>query len=886
MSRPLALLAVLLLAAPAAAILNAPIKLQDIIDKLPSIFVAEVDAVDADKATAVFVPKDDLKGKAEFARIPVNLKDGITAAAKKADHTKVILERLAKGRKLILFVKKDGDSYSAWGFVEGTWFQLAGTADKDDTKTVRWAFLNCEPALRGTFKGTTDELRAVVADVVAGKAKAPAPDLKEKPGFGPTVEEEKKKEQAQVPLSPGGEGLGVRGNRVTGVPLTPSPSPPGERGTYTAGPLFGVIPSTVFVAPLAVLAAIFPATFGGLANGFRRWRAFMMVVSVNGILAAVYFFTQKLLPDQWWASPTSFTALLLFVVALGLLWAGRRYRAAVAADPAETDPPAWKDAFALLGFAAASVLVVFAVVYIGQWILTGSPFGLPFAEVVSLLFQLPTRELTAGIVGLIAAACYLGYRTTRAPEVGPFDRTRLAGESVALSAMLLFGGVMLTVGLPRSGPAATAALEFGDEDLPEGEGTGPDRRLLGGRGGLRVPVGESPIKLTDATVWYESPDVEEIVSGVALTPTHAYFGGMKDAIFRKGAIACIDRATGKQKWVYTDPELRTVYCTPLVAGGRVYCGEGLHTDPECRMLCLDAESGQKLWEFRTASHTEGTPAVADGRVYFSAGDDGLYCLTTEGAEVWHYRGKEQGLHVDTPVVLADGRVYAGSGYQSFAAFCLDAASGAEVWKKELPLRSFGPPVVSGDRVIFGIGTGALLVDLSTEPEPGRPPELTPAGGVLCLNAADGETVWKHDLDRSAHTQLAADGRAVYAASRDGWLYALDRGTGKRLWRFSYGEPLTTGTAAASYTKAKMSLAVYCVHPAGRVQAHDPLTGRLYWVRAVDQFTPREVSVSGPPAVEKVNGWDTREVFVPVTLTNKNNGDKRAAVVKFVDRLAE
>jgi outer membrane protein assembly factor BamB len=312
----------------------------------------------------------------------------------------------------------------------------------------------------------------------------------------------------------------------------------------------------------------------------------------------------------------------------------------------------------------------------------------------------------------------------------------------------------------------------------------------------------------------------------------------------------------------------------------------LHTDPHCRLLCLDAESGQKLWEFQTESHTEGTPVVADGRVYFSAGDDGVYCLTTDGVKVWHYRGKEQGLHIDTPVVLANGRVYAGSGYTTLAAVCIDATTGAEVWKKELPYRSFGNPAVSGDRVYFGIGTGRLAEDLNSEPEPGRPPERTPAGAVLCLNAADGETVWKADLDRPAHTQLTADGRAVFVASRDGWLYALNRTTGKTLWRFSYGDPLTTGTAAATYTQAKLTLAVYCVHPAGRVQAHDPLTGKVYWARAVGQFTERTAEVTGPPTVEKVNGWTTREVFVPVTLTNKNNGDRRAAVVKFVDTLLE
>nr|MCU0705945.1 PQQ-binding-like beta-propeller repeat protein [Fimbriiglobus sp.] len=598
----------------------------------------------------------------------------------------------------------------------------------------------------------------------------------------------------------------------------------------------------------------------GLAGGFRRWRAFMTVVSVNGLLAAVYFFTQKHLPNQWWASPTAFSAVLVGVVFLGLLWAGRRYRAAVVADPAEADPPTWKDVFALLGFAAASVLIVFAVVYVGDWWMTGTLFGQPFANVAALLFQLPSRELTAGVVGLLAGAAYLAYRTGK-----PADRTRVAGETAALAAMLLFGGVMLTLGVPRTGTTVAGIVEGTD---------------------AAMSVNDSPIKLTDAAVWFESPDVEEVLSGVALTPTHAYFGGLKDSTFRKGAIVCVDRATGKQKWAYTDNDLRAVFCTPVVANGRVYCGEGLHTDPHCRLLCLDAATGQKLWQFETESHTEGTPVVADGRVYFAAGDDGVYCVTTDGARVWHYPGRPQGLHVDTPVVVVGGRVYAGSGYNTFAAFCLEATTGAEVWKKELPLRSFGPPVVNGDRIFYGVGTGALMVDLSTELEPGRPPETRAAGAVVCLNTADGETIWKEDLDRSAHTQLTADGRAVFASSRDGWLYALDKTTGKRLWRFGYGTPLTTGTAAASYTKAGLSLAVYCVHPAGMVQAHDPLTGKVYWGRGVNQFTDREASVSGPPTVEKVGGWATREVFVPATLTNKNNRATRAAILRFVDQLAE
>ena len=73
-------------------------------------------------------------------------------------------------------------------FTNGTWFQVLGQTDGDQT---RWAFTHCEIYLRRTFKGTTDELKQTVADVLAGKAKAPPPNPKEPPGLGPTLDESK-----------------------------------------------------------------------------------------------------------------------------------------------------------------------------------------------------------------------------------------------------------------------------------------------------------------------------------------------------------------------------------------------------------------------------------------------------------------------------------------------------------------------------------------------------------------------------------------------------------------------------------------------------------------------------------------------------------------------
>ena len=94
-----------------------------------------------------------------------------------------------------------------------------------------------------------------------------------------------------------------------------------------------------------------------------------------------------------------------------------------------------------------------------------------------------------------------------------------------------------------------------------------------------------------------------------------------------------------------------VAATPVVAGGRVYHGEGLHTDSDRRLFALDLGTGKPAWPnpFATTSHTEGTPRVVDGRIYLPAGDDGLHCVSAaEGTKVWHFRGFEQGLHIDTP----------------------------------------------------------------------------------------------------------------------------------------------------------------------------------------------------------------------------------------------
>src|SRR5262249_20724530 len=145
------------------------------------IFVAKVEQLLPEKPALVLSVKDDLKGKAEYRRLPV-----VVMVDRRAEHENYIpqiMKRLAAGQDLILFAKENGKRTIVFGFSNGSWFHIAGQrVDKD---RVAWSLVSGEPLLRQTFSGTTEELRQLVADCLAGKRKSPDVNEMVKPGFGP-----------------------------------------------------------------------------------------------------------------------------------------------------------------------------------------------------------------------------------------------------------------------------------------------------------------------------------------------------------------------------------------------------------------------------------------------------------------------------------------------------------------------------------------------------------------------------------------------------------------------------------------------------------------------------------------------------------------------------
>lgn len=843
-------LLMLLAPSPSDAVIMKLTPLKEIISTEDWIFVTIVERVEPDRPGVVLRFAENLKGKAPFERLAVNL-TGDTEA-KQGNHTQIFLQRLAPKQQVILFTHQRGKRYIAFGFTEGSWFQMHGLID-ESTKTVRWAFQHGEPYLRRTFKGTSAELRQVILDGLAGKKEPPVPNEKEKPGFGePTVPMPKTTEE-KPPQS-----WGEKIFPILAIEKAPTPRQTGFSGSTT---LFAVIPTAVLAGPIALLAALFPGLFARLAIALKRWRAFLVIASTTSTLAFVYFWLRGYLPGTPWFGPQAFLLLMTTITAIGTLWAGRRYRRMATEDAAITLPPSRTEVRSLLGVAAALTITFGCVAYFGE---------------AALLLDAPWRELVLIGLGLWAGLLYIGWRKATTPAAVSSPQVSLSTETAALGAMTLVSLTLLLLTWPRSSQVqvefATALGEASEPALP---------------------------RLREVKILYRCNEPGGIAATPLVVDDTIYVGiAHEKANDFYGSIAAIDVKTGQERCprFTNDDDLKPVFSGVTHAQGRLYVGEGFHQNQGCKLFLLNASNLQPLpgaTAVETNSHTEGTPQLLGNQVVFAAGDDGVWSAdATTGKKLWQYPPQSKTLHVDTPITIVGSRIYAGSGYRENAVFCLDE-TGREIWKTTVPYRCFSQPLVLGKRVYVGVGTGNLLMDLHSDPSiPDRVPEPDqPRGAVLCLDANTGQILWQVDMPRSVHASLAGDARSIYAACRDGFLYCLDRRDGKLRWKLPFGSPLVTAPVLAKSAHGLTTLAVYVTSMDGLIACLHPATGQVIWsrdlretLRSDPELTHCQVEIlSSPALVQKEEARSSvRHLYFGAKLTNRNNNNRLAVLFAVED----
>ncbi len=783
----LALLVAMSMTPLAFAVIAAPIPLKNCLADNEFIFVAKVESIDAGKGTMVLNVQEDLKGKIAFRRLPVKL-DG-DADAKKLDHIPQLLKRLAPELPTVWFVYPKGKRLTAFVFTNGTWMQILGTREEKDRAV--WNLAHGEPYLRGTFKGTTAELIETIKDGLSGKKAPPDDNPKEPPGFGPELPQKKALRD------------------------------PFDGGLNRGGPLFAVIAPVGLLAPIAILAVLFPTVFGGVLILFRQWTAFITALSLNSTLYLLHLWKGSVwFRNSWWNTEPALWSAMTIVTLLCLLWAWRRqlHNLTQGIDALETPT---RTEFLIL-----SVLSITCAGFVaGTWWLEPPNWR-------NVLWNY-TIVVTVATVGGLTYKVFRGAFEVMLP---------MATEGVMLGAAMVAHLVVF---------ATYSAFSTGDRGTVSNlsaESTAP--KLLGER-------------------WrFETRETGLFISS-PLVDGNKVFAASAHPTFKGGTLFCFDVDTGKKKYweFFDDGDLKQVFSSPIIADGKIFLGEGFHGDPGCKLYAIDAQTGSKIWEHKTDSQTEATPVFAGGKIYEGCGNDGFYCFAADakdiGRALWQFPPKGATgrlLRFGAGAVVHSGRVFVGTGVDRYlkedkgetAFFAFDAETGKNLWKIAMPLPVWAAPAIFDDRLFVAIGNGDVFSD----------DELAPAGAVYCLDPKNGNELWKTDLPNGVLQKPAVDDKHIYVACRDSQCYALHRTTGKIAWTADLGSPGVATPALARSSKGGDTVSVIAVGTKGKLVCLNPHTGAADWTYSVAKSTP--MTLGAAPAVlvrAAVDGSEQRLIFL-------------------------
>ncbi len=269
-------------------------------------------------------------------------------------------------------------------------------------------------------------------------------------------------------------------------------------------------------------------------------------------------------------------------------------------------------------------------------------------------------------------------------------------------------------------------------------------------------------------------------------------------------------------------------------------------------MAVDASTGQTAWSVDLGTRILSTPLVEDGSVWVSRADDSvLYKLNAAtGATQCSIplAGSQNGSLTDATLARTGPVIYAtalDNGVSSGPLYAFKASDCAVEWK----FSDYDTPATgSWDPLSFGVdGHGRALVLLGT---------ADPDDGVYAVDATTGAKVWSFrtpsirgfsDTDVGAGVSISPPGRngfadgVAYVPAEDGWLFALDLATGRRLWSYDYGAQLPLDHRSRS-TPALVGRRLIFGERGG-VMAVDAVTGRPDWT-----FNTGDVESMSAPAV--------------------------------------
>lgn len=268
----------------------------------------------------------------------------------------------------------------------------------------------------------------------------------------------------------------------------------------------------------------------------------------------------------------------------------------------------------------------------------------------------------------------------------------------------------------------------------------------------------------------------------------------------------------KLQWAFkTDGPVRS---TPAIAAGNIYFGSG-----DSCVYALDARTGNERWRFKTNGAVHSSPAVANGAVYFTSRDECFYAVNAHdgkllakfqtGATLAYPWGFDYLL--SSPLIV-EHVAYFGSGDGNV--YALDLRSNKPKWKFDARSLVRSSPARFDRTIYFGDMQGYLY---ALDAETGKEQWRFATEGVKFNPAEFG-------FDRCAIVSSPSiSGDVVVFGGRDGFLYTVERASGKQRWRFDHEISWVISSPAI------FNGTVFTGTSDGRfVQAVDLATGKEQW----------------------------------------------------------
>ena len=329
-------------------------------------------------------------------------------------------------------------------------------------------------------------------------------------------------------------------------------------------------------------------------------------------------------------------------------------------------------------------------------------------------------------------------------------------------------------------------------------------------------------------------------------------GGLTFVASFDGRLYAFDSRTGVPKWAFayaTCAPACGVYsaAAPAVVGGLVILPAS-----NGHVYAVDAATGTGRWVFSGGGSGLSSTAFAEikGRqgaimAVFVGTPGGIWALDAKsGRPLWR---RPSLAPVSSAIAVDRGTVFAGD--DAGNVYALDAATGAVHWiagglpcasppkgkglqataaPRACPCGTRAGPTVAGDRVVAG----------------------STAGTVYALDRATGKLLWRYQTRGAVVSSPAvgpsdpakpgtyATGGLVFAGSADHYLYALDLASGAPRWRYQTGGPISSSPAYANGVVLAGSLD-------GRLYAVAAATGKPLWSEA----TGGPIDLSSPAILD-------------------------------------